>query len=57
MGFEIISKNKKVCFQENSEATYKELLEQNGVVFANEDLASQFIDCVSSYIIIQNMKV
>ena len=56
-GFELIRLNKQFCFQENSEDLYKDLFQKNGIIFESEEQASQFIDQVSSYIIISNMNL
>ena len=40
IGFEIINKNKKICFEENSEDIFTKLLEQSGVKFQDEETTS-----------------
>ena len=55
-GFEIISQNVQLCFEEDSVQQINDLLSAQGLEFSNQDEKDQFIDCISSYIIMSNVK-
>jgi len=41
-----------LCYEEDSEERIKQMLIEQGVVFDNDDQSIQFIDTISSYIIL-----
>ena len=61
--YDVIMNNKDVCFEEDNEPKIKELLSKNGFkaedygVFKDDDSLDNFINIVSSYIIMSNMKL
>lgn len=54
-GYEIIINNREVCYEENSEQLLQNMLK--GLKFQDEYKMKQFIDYVTTFIIVSNMKI